>query len=236
MSTFTGRPTTDAARPRVDATNWRDWRACAGEDPDLFADDDRRTAAKAVCVRCPVRSFCLQLALDTNTREGVYGGLDEDERRPLLRPQSDMRVEDFIEAITTYRRKGWSWERIGSELGFPRGSIRNRVAQWTRREQRAGRSVPAEFVEGRAGLSEAQVLEIRRRAQQGESDTTQALRTGLSKSSVGKVATGARYPEFGGPLRKKRQGFASRPSLASCTQFNNKSGASHYRQVKGMAS
>ncbi|MER6844779.1 WhiB family transcriptional regulator [Streptomyces platensis] len=59
---FTGRTTGQAATPLADATNWREYRACAGEDPDLFTDDNRRTAAKAVCVRCPVRSFCLQLA------------------------------------------------------------------------------------------------------------------------------------------------------------------------------
>ncbi|MEU8682935.1 WhiB family transcriptional regulator [Streptomyces sp. NPDC048611] len=84
MNPFTGRATTDAARPRVDAVNWGEYRACAGEDPDLFADDARRTAAKAVCVRCPVQSFCLQFALDTNIPHGVYGGLDEDERQELL--------------------------------------------------------------------------------------------------------------------------------------------------------
>lgn len=239
MSTPTCRATTDAAQPRVDARNWRDYRACAGEDPDLFASDDADDVeeAKGLCARCPVRALCLQFALETRIPHGVYGGTDGDERRSLWRPSRGKQVEDLIDAIAACRRKGWGWERIGSELGFSRGTMRNRVERWTRREQLAGRSVPAELVERRrVGLSEAQVLEIRRRAQQGESDAAQALRTGLSKSSVGKIATGARYSEFGGPLRKKRQGFASRPSLASCTQFNNKGGASHYRQVKELAS
>lgn len=41
--------------------------------------------AKAVCSRCPVKEQCLQWALDTNERHGIWGGKTDDERRSLKR-------------------------------------------------------------------------------------------------------------------------------------------------------
>jgi len=40
-------------------------------------------AAKAICVRCPVRDACLRYALATGQGPGIWGGLTEDERRGL---------------------------------------------------------------------------------------------------------------------------------------------------------
>ncbi|MEW9521854.1 WhiB family transcriptional regulator [Streptomyces tubercidicus] len=130
---FTGRTTRQAApSPRADATNWHEYRACAGADPDLFTDDDRRTAAKAICVRCPVATFCLQFALDTNTLHGVYGGLDEDEREELLgrkrlrarghqgNPEpmwrQILRVDARREKLLELHGRGWSAGRIAQAL------------------------------------------------------------------------------------------------------------------------
>lgn len=39
--------------------------------------------AKAVCGRCPLRAECLAYALDAGEAHGVWGGLDEYERRVL---------------------------------------------------------------------------------------------------------------------------------------------------------
>jgi WhiB family redox-sensing transcriptional regulator len=39
--------------------------------------------AKAVCHRCPVASKCLAWALESGVDDGVFGGLDEHERRTL---------------------------------------------------------------------------------------------------------------------------------------------------------
>jgi WhiB family transcriptional regulator, redox-sensing transcriptional regulator len=52
---------------------------------DLFFPDKGGTnsAAKAVCRSCPVRTSCLQWALDHDERFGVWGGLSERERRRL---------------------------------------------------------------------------------------------------------------------------------------------------------
>lgn len=70
------------------ATDW--WKvhaACRGMDPDIFHPvfDTEAPEAKAVCARCTVRVPCLDFALVTRQEYGVWGGLDEDERRRLRR-------------------------------------------------------------------------------------------------------------------------------------------------------
>jgi WhiB family transcriptional regulator, redox-sensing transcriptional regulator len=67
---------------------WRAHAACRHEDPELFfpvgvtgAALPQIAAAKAVCTGCPVREACLAFALTTNQDYGVWGGLDEEERR-----------------------------------------------------------------------------------------------------------------------------------------------------------
>jgi len=64
--------------------------ACRDEDPELFFPVGNRgpavrqiAAAKSVCFRCPVISECLTWALETGEDAGVWGGMDEDERRAL---------------------------------------------------------------------------------------------------------------------------------------------------------
>jgi WhiB family redox-sensing transcriptional regulator len=41
--------------------------------------------AKRVCASCRVREECLAYAIETNQVSGIWGGLTEDERRPLRR-------------------------------------------------------------------------------------------------------------------------------------------------------
>lgn len=60
---------------------------CAGLDPELFhpGRGESTTPAKEVCRGCPVRTACLDYALDNRERYGVWGGLSERERRRLRR-------------------------------------------------------------------------------------------------------------------------------------------------------
>ena len=79
-----------AAGPLLAAgRNWRARAACKDADPDLFfpmpGDEGAERQAKAVCAGCRVRPECLDWAL-THGVSGVWGGLSEDERRPLNRP------------------------------------------------------------------------------------------------------------------------------------------------------
>jgi WhiB family redox-sensing transcriptional regulator len=73
-------------------TTWIAGAACIGEDPELFfpmgppSSVTVQTArAKAVCDGCAVRDDCLEWSLVTAQDAGVWGGLDEDERRELRR-------------------------------------------------------------------------------------------------------------------------------------------------------
>lgn len=60
---------------------------CAQTDPDSYYPEqgESTAAAKQVCQGCPVRAECLAYALARNERFGVWGGLSERERRPLVK-------------------------------------------------------------------------------------------------------------------------------------------------------
>ncbi len=45
---------------------------------------EREDRAKEICAVCSVRSDCLQYALDIGEQHGIWGGLNEIERRDLL--------------------------------------------------------------------------------------------------------------------------------------------------------
>ncbi|MFF7262235.1 WhiB family transcriptional regulator [Streptomyces sp. NPDC008159] len=71
---------------------WQNRAACRSTehhpvDPELFFpepdDFDKIATAKALCAQCPVRRTCLDVALENRDREGIRGGLTEEEREPL---------------------------------------------------------------------------------------------------------------------------------------------------------
>jgi WhiB family transcriptional regulator, redox-sensing transcriptional regulator len=65
---------------------WRKRAACQGLDPDIFyPSSEDGEEAKAICGLCPVRQPCLEHALATRERDGVWGGLTDKERRRLIR-------------------------------------------------------------------------------------------------------------------------------------------------------
>ena len=65
---------------------WMDDALCIQSDPEAWFPDKGESPrlAKLVCSRCPVRADCLSYALTRRERFGVWGGLTERERRPLL--------------------------------------------------------------------------------------------------------------------------------------------------------
>ncbi len=72
--------------------DWRDLAACASHDPNIFfpAGETGPAAeqiryAKRVCASCEVQDECLSYAIETNQVSGIWGGLTEDERRPVRR-------------------------------------------------------------------------------------------------------------------------------------------------------
>jgi WhiB family redox-sensing transcriptional regulator len=68
-------------------TGWRTQARCRGVDPEVFhpGEDEDASAAKAICALCPVREACLEYAISAREKFGVWGGLDERERRRLIR-------------------------------------------------------------------------------------------------------------------------------------------------------
>jgi WhiB family redox-sensing transcriptional regulator len=69
--------------------SWREFARCRGVDPEVFYpvsdDDEAAEEAKSICAACPVREPCLEFALETREKNGVWGGLTERERRRVLR-------------------------------------------------------------------------------------------------------------------------------------------------------
>lgn len=66
---------------------WRELGACRGLEPEVFYPDDGDEAleAKAVCAECSVRVACLEYALSSREKSGVWGGATERERRRMIR-------------------------------------------------------------------------------------------------------------------------------------------------------
>ena len=67
--------------------SWRQSAACRGVDPEIFypASEEEAVVAKAVCASCAVREACLEFALASRERDGVWGGATEKDRRRMLR-------------------------------------------------------------------------------------------------------------------------------------------------------
>ena len=71
---------------------WLGQARCIGEDPELFFPVgtsepaiDQTERAKSVCRGCPVKEDCLEWSLKTCQDAGVWGGLDEEQRREIRR-------------------------------------------------------------------------------------------------------------------------------------------------------
>ena len=87
---------------------WLSDAACIGEDPELFFPigssppaAEQTARAKSVCRDCTVRAECLEWSLATYQDAGVWGGLDEEERREIRRARRrgvgvDRRLEPAV--------------------------------------------------------------------------------------------------------------------------------------------
>jgi WhiB family transcriptional regulator, redox-sensing transcriptional regulator len=77
------------------APTWQFRGACRGEESALFfapgyferrdEKNAREAKAKEICARCPVLVDCLEYAIRIREPHGVWGGLNESERRALIR-------------------------------------------------------------------------------------------------------------------------------------------------------
>lgn len=81
--------------------SWRDAAACQGKPTEWWFPPEgptgartphaerRRnesaevTEARAICATCPVRPACLEYALSTNQKHGIFGGKDQAQREDI---------------------------------------------------------------------------------------------------------------------------------------------------------
>ena len=96
-------------------TDWRDEAACLEvDDPEMFFPAARIAfvlveqidKAKAICARCTVTEQCLEYALTTGQNNGIWGGLDEKERRKLARKLGISIPKDVDEGEPEETRRG----------------------------------------------------------------------------------------------------------------------------------
>ena len=85
---------------------------CAEVDGDLFFPENSKfkhqiTQAKAFCFICTERTECRDYALKANEKDGIWGGLDEEERRVI-------RWNDKVK-VKTYDLDGLTPEQISSK-------------------------------------------------------------------------------------------------------------------------
>jgi WhiB family transcriptional regulator, redox-sensing transcriptional regulator len=74
----------------AESLEWQDLAACHTSSLDLLFGSDGETAEsrkrretqaiQQLCAQCPVRTDCLGYAIDSNVKDGVWGGMGEDER------------------------------------------------------------------------------------------------------------------------------------------------------------
>ncbi|HEX7166545.1 MAG TPA: WhiB family transcriptional regulator [Acidimicrobiales bacterium] len=73
---------------------WQIKASCRGPQAAVFfpptsferkdEKDEREARAKAICATCPVRKPCLDYAVRIREPHGIWGGLNEVERKQLL--------------------------------------------------------------------------------------------------------------------------------------------------------
>ncbi|MDQ1685692.1 MAG: WhiB family transcriptional regulator, redox-sensing transcriptional regulator [Frankiaceae bacterium] len=78
---------------------WSSRAACLSAEPEVFFPVgtggvalDEVSAAKRICAVCAVQPECRDYALRTRQPFGVWGGLDEEERRSVLHQQVSSRA------------------------------------------------------------------------------------------------------------------------------------------------
>jgi WhiB family redox-sensing transcriptional regulator len=83
-----------------DELGWQEQAACRDYDNLLFFGEEgeselekqsRESHAKAICRTCPVQEPCLEFAMDTNQKYGIWGGLSDKERASLKRRRARAR-------------------------------------------------------------------------------------------------------------------------------------------------
>lgn len=70
---------------------WQEDARCREVDPEVWFPEKGQSSrpAKEICASCRVRVQCLEYALATNERYGVWGGKTDQERRQIRQQRAD---------------------------------------------------------------------------------------------------------------------------------------------------
>jgi WhiB family redox-sensing transcriptional regulator len=88
---------------------------CLGTDPDMFFPDagDRWALGKAqkICAVCDIRMDCLQVALDNDEKEGIWGGAGMTARKkmkkdPAARKEHEREMRKLAKEINKGKKNG----------------------------------------------------------------------------------------------------------------------------------
>jgi WhiB family transcriptional regulator, redox-sensing transcriptional regulator len=86
--------------------DWRSQGACLHADPDVFfpisvagASTTQVRMARAICAGCPVRSDCVDFAVEHREIQGIWGGTTDEERKKLRRVRA--RTASTVGAAST---------------------------------------------------------------------------------------------------------------------------------------
>ena len=122
------------ATPARFAARWRERAACCGTDLDVFFPERGETAgpARQVCAACPVCEPCLEYALSNRITDGIWGGLTEQERRPLQSDWVQAARRDRDRAILAAEAGGYTAAAIGRSFDLSRTSVTRIVNQGSR--------------------------------------------------------------------------------------------------------
>ncbi len=84
-------------------TTWMAEGLCNHHPPAVFFPSDGVGVeiAKKICAECPVKSECLEYALELRVDHGVWGGESERQRRRMLKNRRHVRTNVHINAGTS---------------------------------------------------------------------------------------------------------------------------------------
>jgi len=94
--------------PAPTSSDWRDSAACAGLPVRWWFPEPGEDCKQAVtvCNTCPVKTECLQYALDNGERHGIYGGTTARQRQQLRRR---LNTPPRTKRISHGTRNGYNW-------------------------------------------------------------------------------------------------------------------------------
>lgn len=95
------RRSTAVSIAETEQLEWQEEALCRQYSVDLFFGPDhaeseidrqaREAHAKSICQRCPVKEPCLEYAMETAQKYGIWGGMTDKERSSLKRRRARAR-------------------------------------------------------------------------------------------------------------------------------------------------